>query len=171
MSLYNQLHGFNPAAAILLKIIEIDQPGSPYKSGRFRDIHLNADGTLIILYTRNGGGNRAHYSDERGALPGRDCSCTGCIAQYLLPSHPLYIKDYDDQFDATYAYFEFKIPAQFADFCKRMSTGFSPETIGEKFQKTMKEMENMTPEQMRKDARFAPTVEMLDKIASTLEKK
>ena len=41
-----------------------------------------------------------------------ECGCTGCIAQYRLPTHPLYIRDQDDDFDCTYATFYFRVPPE-----------------------------------------------------------
>lgn len=42
------------------------------------------------------------------------CACTGCIATYRLPNHPLYIRDEDDDFDRTYATFYFRAPEEYA---------------------------------------------------------
>jgi len=64
------------------------------------------------VYTRNGGGNRDHWDDDRE--PGIDCDCTGCIATYRLPAHGLYISDADDDFDCTYATFYFDVPEKYA---------------------------------------------------------
>lgn len=44
-----------------------------------------------------------------------ECGCVGCIAQYRLPTHPLYIRDQDDDFDSTYATFYFKVPDEFLE--------------------------------------------------------
>jgi hypothetical protein len=44
-----------------------------------------------------------------------ECDCVGCIAQYRLPTHPLYIRDKDDNFDCTYATFYFKVPDEFVE--------------------------------------------------------
>jgi hypothetical protein len=148
MSLYNLLHGRNPFSSVLLKVLEIDQPGSKYESGRFRDIYLDEGGTKIILYTRNGGGNREEYQDTID----------------VLASHPNYLTDYDDDFDSTYAYIEFSMPDEHKEFVKEFMTGEKPETVGEKFQKTMKEIDTMTPEQLRSDPRFASIAKMLEKI-------
>jgi hypothetical protein len=89
-----------------------------FPSGRFRDIFLNDEGTKIILYTRNGGGNRPYY-------------------QYvfdLLRKHPLYSTDHDDDFDSTYAYIEFKVPVEYEELCMNLASGVAPEKIGDKFQ-------------------------------------
>lgn len=93
--------------------------------GRFRDIYFENEGTpKIILYTRNGGGNREYY-------------------QYvfdLLENHPLYITDYDDDFDSTYAYIEFKAPESIIKFFDGVQTG-KIANVSEKFQAEIKAME------------------------------
>jgi len=126
MSLYNALFGKNKDSDLLLKIIGIDQSGGKYQSGRFRDIYLNADGSKIILYTRNGGGNRDEYQ------PLID----------ILATHPNYLKDYDDDFDCTYAYIEFSVPDEFKEEVKALTTGKEPEKIGDAFQRLVKDMES-----------------------------
>ena len=98
-----------------------------YPSGRFRDAYLNEDGTKIILYTRNGGGNRDDY-------------------QYvfdLLRKHPLYLTDYDDDYDCTYAYIKFKVPDEYIDLCKGLATGEAPETIHQKFSKAIEAIKSL----------------------------
>ncbi|MFJ4785061.1 hypothetical protein [Streptomyces sp. NPDC088794] len=70
--------------------------------GRFRDAWVEkGDGGLpvIAIYTRNGGGNRESYEDVIAGLQ----------------SHPLYLRDADDDFDSTYATFYFSTPAEFVD--------------------------------------------------------
>jgi len=119
-----------------------------YQSGRFRDIYLNEDGTKIILYTRNGGGNRNEY----------------WYIFEILKTHPNYIRDYDDSFDCTYAYIEFSVPEEAKKLCKALATGEKPKTISEKFEETIKEMGKMSIEDIRKDKRFKSTIEILEKI-------
>lgn len=146
------LHGRNPLTSVLLEWLDIDQPDGKYDSGRFRDIYLNEDGTKIILYTRNGGGNRDEYQS---------------LIDHLA-THPNYLSDYDDDFDCTYAYIEFYIPKEFEKIAKAMATGEKPKTVHEKFVETMNEMKDLTPEQLRADPRFKSTVEILDKIAGSI---
>jgi hypothetical protein len=65
--------------------------------GRFRDAWVEkGDGNqpVIAIYTRNGGGNRESYEDVIAGLQ----------------SHPLYLRDADDDFDSTYATFYFSTP-------------------------------------------------------------
>ena len=78
-----------------------------------------------------------------------------------IDHNPYFIKDWDDEFDNTYAYAEFHVPKEYEEELKKMATGIKPLSIGEKFQGAFKEMEAMTPEQLEKDERFAPTIKML----------
>ncbi len=125
-------HGINNRVKTLLKIIDMDQPDKKWRSGRFRDIYLNADGTEIIMYTRDGGNNREHDYDFEDN-EGEKCSCSGCNITYRLPKHPNFIGSCDDEFDHTYAYVKFSIPDEYKELCKLMATGKDPDTIGEKF--------------------------------------
>lgn len=163
MSMYNMLHGVNPTAGLLLHFLNIDQENKEWHSGRFRDIYANAEGTEIILYTRNGGGNREHWSDEKQAGP--ECGCTGCTIEYHLRNHPNYLRDWDDDFDCTYAYIAFSVPAEFVGPVTILATGKEPETIHEKFLKSMEELKGMSKEQVESDERFKPLCEVLSKIA------
>lgn len=129
MSLYNMLFGVNPNAEILLNMLEL---GTKYPIGRFRDIYLNSMGTKIILYTRNGGGNREHYDND--IEEGEKCDCTGCIMTYKIPNHPYYIEDKDDKYDCTYAYVKYRIPEEYWNLCSEMANGEKPEKIHEKFE-------------------------------------
>lgn len=98
-----------------------------YPTGRFRDIYFqNEDGKepKIILYTRNGGGNREWYE----------------YVFELLENHPLYIQDYDDDFDATYAYIEFKAPESIIKFFDGVKTG-KIANVSEKFKAEIEAME------------------------------
>lgn len=107
MGLYNMVLGNNAAAPLVLAMLD---RGEGY-FGRFRDAWVEGreDGSCVLaIYTRNGGGNREHYDDDKE--PGPDCGCTGCIAECRLPADPLYLSDKDDDYDSTYATFYFKVP-------------------------------------------------------------
>jgi len=108
MGLYNMLFGQNPLSPAVLGLVDLDQQAV----GRFRDcwVERRAGGYVVCVYTRNGGGNRDHYSDTQAA--GTTCTCTGCIATYRLPAHPLYLGDDDEEDDQTYATFEFRVPKE-----------------------------------------------------------
>lgn len=115
MSLYNTLFGANPLTPVLLKILDLNPEDVP----RLRDVNLSGDGKTIIVYTRTGGGNRDYYDSEQ--------DCRDNYPEYFagddpptgpwnddLRKHPLFIQDYDDDFDSTYAYFDFKVPDEWA---------------------------------------------------------
>lgn len=140
MSLYGMLFGKNPNSNRLMEILKLD---TIYPIGRFRDIYLNKKGTKIILYTRNGGGNREHY-DGDGDEEGEECGCTGCIMTYDIPKHPNYIKDWDDSFDRTYAYVKYSVPEEFKEECEKMATGEEQLSVGEKFEVVINAMNNKT---------------------------
>jgi hypothetical protein len=119
MSLYNLIHGTNPLAGTLLAMLDL----TPGDVGRFRDCFLaEENGTLEIhVYTRNGGGNRECWADgdEYKSAAG-DCRCTGCVQRNVLPKHPLFVRDFDDDFDCTYATNVFRIPEQFLEPLKAL---------------------------------------------------
>jgi hypothetical protein len=183
MSLYNMLFGQNPASPILMAALNLDNEapanwdqrfdeisdswGEPdiysekgqalmkeakemgyYPTGRFRDIYFqNEEGSepKIVLYTRNGGGNREWY-------------------QYvfeLLENHPLYITDYDDDFDCTYAYIEFKAPESIVKFFEGAKTGKLP-NVSEKFKAEIEAMENGKEPNKQ-------LMEIIEKIANELK--
>ena len=99
MSMYNAIFGVNRWSPVLRQILKLDVPDG-YDTGRFRDISVQkAEGepSKIVLFTRNGGGNREEY-------------------QYVfdaLESHPNYLCNYDDDYDCTYASVEFSVPEAF----------------------------------------------------------
>lgn len=189
MSLYNMLFGKNPASPLLLAMLNIDSAkeypewpkdeegeevdaygcneeteikiceyvqkcieGKTFQSGRFRDIYLNEDGTEIILYTRNGGGNREGYWHIFD----------------MLRKHPLYVRDYDDDFDCTYAYIVFKVPDDYSEICRMMATGQEPPTISEKFHREIESMEQMSAGQLRE--KHPEICAVIDKIADFASK-
>lgn len=95
MSLYNRLFGVNPFAPIWMTMLKL-KPGN---CGRFRDAYLSEKGTICV-YTRNGGGNREEYQPVIDELAKHEC----------------YIRDFDDDFDCTYATIEFRVPDKFKEF-------------------------------------------------------
>lgn len=163
MSLYNSLFGMNPATPILMAALGLDNQspenwserfesicdnwGEPdlyseegqkllkeakemkfYPTGRFRDIYfVNEEGSdpKIVLYTRNGGGNRDFYE----------------YVFELLSTHPNYIQDYDDDFDSTYAYIEFKAPENVIKFFEGTQNG-KLKNVGEKFKDEIEAIQN-----------------------------
>jgi hypothetical protein len=75
----------------------------PDEYPRFRDCFVDIDDKTINIYTRVGGGNRESHKDE--------------IEE--LRKNQNYIRDYDDNFDNTFATFVFSIPEKWKiDFDK-----------------------------------------------------
>lgn len=119
MSLYNMLFGRNQIAPVLLAAINLDE-GSV---GRFRDCHLNDDGSEIHVFTRNGGGNRDDYMPDFSA-------------------HPFYLRDWDDDFDCTYATIAFKTPPEFRDAFRQLADKTDTRPPMERFAKLISDMES-----------------------------
>ena len=152
MSLYNMMFGVNPLAKVLIKMLELKKDDV----GRFRDIFYDKKKNLIVLYTRNGGGNREEYQH---------------IFDALEANHPHYVRDYDDEFDSTYAYIEFKVPEQYKEMLDKLSDDSKVETISEKFDRVIKEMQGMDKDQMQKDKRFSGLFDVIKDITKTVEEK
>ena len=104
MSLYNLLFGFNPACATILPMLGRKQEEYP----RFRDCFITDDNNIAI-YTRVGGNNR-------------DCG----FGEEELYKDENFIRTYDDDFDNTFATYEFKAPNKWEnDFDKIMNNEFN----------------------------------------------
>jgi hypothetical protein len=65
--------------------------------GTFLERDENTGEPVIVVHTRNGGGNRECYQDDC------DGQCTGCIQTDAIPALPTYLRDEDDDGDCTYA--------------------------------------------------------------------
>jgi hypothetical protein len=94
--------------ALLLQML-----GSPTVT-RFRDAWAekgDAGEPVIAIYTRQGGGNRQCYCEELEREHVPEQCYAACNEE--LARHPLYVRDADDEFDATYATFYFRAPDQF----------------------------------------------------------
>lgn len=95
MSLYNMLMGFNPACVLIMPMLSRKQEEYP----RFRDCFVTEENNIAI-YTRVGGGNR-------------DCG----YGEEELYKDENFLTTYDDDYDCTYATYEFKVPEKWkADF-------------------------------------------------------
>lgn len=95
MSLYNMINGFNPACLFIMPMLGRKQEEYP----RFRDCFVTEENNIAI-YTRVGGGNR------------------GCgFGEEELYKDENFLTTYDDDFDNTYATYEFKVPLKWkSDF-------------------------------------------------------
>lgn len=126
------VHGMNPLSGALLATLGID----PANVSRFRDCFLarQEGGALEIhVYTRMGGGNRGHEhwaekDDPLQQVDGVGCPCTSCRMEFGLSSHPNYLRDFDSDFDSTYATYVFSIPEAFREDLEQLVT-LKPEAI------------------------------------------
>lgn len=91
MSLYNILNGHNSACICLLPMLGRKAEEYP----RFRDCFLSDDGKRIVIYTRVGGNNRGSGFGEEELYKDEN-----------------FVTTYDDDFDNTYASYEFNVPKQ-----------------------------------------------------------
>ena len=90
MSFYNMMHGYNLACLIIMPMLGRKQEDYP----RFRDCFVVNKENIVIL-TRVGGNNRGcGYGEEE------------------LLEDPLFIRTFDDDFDSTYGYYLFEVPAK-----------------------------------------------------------
>lgn len=96
MSLYNMVMGTDPAVPAILSMLFLWPEDVP---PRFRDasiVDFEGEWRICVL-TRQGGGNRSDYDKSNRELQ----------------EHPLYIRDYDEPSDTTYATFEFRFPEEY----------------------------------------------------------
>ena len=108
MSLYNMINGFNPACVLIMPMLGRTQDEYP----RFRDCFVTEENNIAI-YTRVGGGNRnCGYGEEE------------------LYKDENFLTTYDDDFDSTYATYEFKVPEKWkADFDKIICGDFASVSV------------------------------------------
>ena len=116
MSLYNMMNGFNPSCVFIMPMLGRKQAEWP----RFRDCWVTEEGNIAI-YTRVGGGNRnCGYGEEQ------------------LYEDPNFLNTYDDEYDNTYATYEFKVPEKWkADFDLIMNNGIKE--VSEEYKTYLKE--------------------------------
>lgn len=103
----------NERGAILIPMLGI--PGV----GRFRDAWVEKDpedGLVIAIYTRTGGPNRAC---ECGYPQDHTPELCWKAANEVLTGNEYYLRDADDTFDATYAVFRFRVPAEYQPFLEQ----------------------------------------------------
>ena len=109
MSLYNMINGFNPACVFIMPMLGKKQEEYP----RFRDCFVTEEKNIAI-YTRVGGGNRnCGYGEEE------------------LYKDKNFIKTYDDEYDCTYATYEFSVPKKWEDDFNKIMEGKISETSEE----------------------------------------
>lgn len=97
--MYNLMNGYNIGCLYLLPMLGRKQEDYP----RFRDCFLGNGGETIVVLTRVGGGNRNQgYGEE------------------VLLEDENFVKTWDDDFDKTYGYYEFKVPDKWKDDFKHL---------------------------------------------------
>lgn len=168
--MYNVLFGRNPMAPVLLRMLDLTSE----MTGRFRDAWVEEDGEHIVVYTRNGGGNRdcweldgcKNETDAEGrTVTVHDPACMTTI-NGKLQKHPLYVSDKDDDFDCTYASFTFRVPEQYREEVKQLQAAQAPDTgkpLLDRTEQVMADIKSMTPEQIRKE--FPQISAIVDKIS------
>ena len=119
MSLYERLFGENEEAPAILGFAGLTRG----MFMRYRDCFLNSDGTIVTVITRIGGRNRNEYRQ----------------AHTDIKKHPNYICDYDDTFDNTYCYFEFKVDDKFLETAKKIAPKEQHISVGDMFKKECEE--------------------------------
>lgn len=131
MSLYNMLHGYNNNALVALSMLGLSEA----ECGRFRDAWIEEDGKHIVVFTRNGGGNRDDYQpviDE-------------------LAEHPNYVTDYDDDFDSTYASIKFTVPERYLELADKLKPKEHVPSLWEKTQGALRGIEQSVIKQKEKE--------------------
>ena len=109
MSLYNMINGYNPECVIFLPMLGRESKEYP----RFRDCFLTKDNNIAV-YTRVGGGNRnCGFGEEK------------------LYEDENFVKTYDDNYDDTYATYEFKVPDKWQDDFEKIVSGRAAEVSDE----------------------------------------
>lgn len=152
MSLYNMMCGNNPLFTLLHAILAT--AGELPEIPRYRDTYTKVeDGQpFIVIYTRTGGGNRHYHAEQNAALF----------------AHPLCCGDHDDDFDSTFAHFEFAVPdaweARVVQVHKFMSRTPKGQTPGQKFKRTMASLTNESTEVLT-----LPTDEECDVFAELIQ--
>ena len=138
MSLYTKLFGENTDAVALLGMLSLTRNSF----GRYRDVYLNKEGTIITVTARIGGGNAEDYD-------------------YVfndIRQHSQYIKDYEDDFDETYAYFEFSVPEKYKQACKMMAPAEDRLSVGDMFHKEIEEANNPNSEAAKRMDKIAKEI-------------
>lgn len=145
MSLYNMMFGTNPLAGTVLAALNLTPGNIP----RLRDAYYDADENQLVIYTRTGGGNREYYGGRNGY---DNYDYEGPFNEDL-EAHAEYIRDEDDDFDSTYAYFYFSIPESFAPIFNTFKELGAGQDLNptEKFAKMIEDLQsgNTTPETER----------------------
>ena len=108
-NMYNMLCGYNPSCFLFLPMLGRKKEDYP----RFRDCFITDEGN-IGLYTRVGGNNRhCGFGEEE------------------LYKDPNFLTTYDDDYDDTYATYEFSVPEKYKKDFDCLASGNWPEVSDE----------------------------------------
>jgi hypothetical protein len=102
-NMYNMLMGRNALTSLLLAVLGLKE----HEVERLRDVDSMDGGQVIQVFTRTGGGNREDYPNLK------------------LRSAPGWKGSRDDEFDCTYAYDTFEVPAEWVEDVKALGDIFS----------------------------------------------
>lgn len=138
MSLYNTLFGENEEAIVLLGMIGVTRN----EFQRYRDVWLNKEGTIITVLTRLGGGNRPEYKQ----------------VFINMKKNKNFIKEYDDDFDNTYCYFEFKVPDEYLFTAGKMKPEKEHPHIHQMFMKEIEEAKDPNSEASKRAEKLASMI-------------
>ena len=131
--MYEMTCNINPDARMVLDLIGMD-PEFLLEECRLRDIYLSKDRTRVVIFTRIGGGNRENY--------------TPAITK--LRNYKGYVTDYDDDFDNTYASFEYNIPPEKLPNVVAFLASSDTTTRSEKLKQSLEKLEK-EPEEFLKE--------------------
>ena len=131
--MYEMTCNINPDARMVLDLIGMD-PEFLLEECRLRDIYLSKDRTRVVIFTRIGGGNRENY--------------TPAITK--LRNYKGYVTDYDDDFDNTYASFEYNIPPEKLPNVVAFLASSDTTTGSEKLKQSLEKLEK-EPEEFLKE--------------------
>jgi hypothetical protein len=167
--MYNALHGTNPAYKAVMASLGMMYPPMPdpcpsaletpgperdiltdryaaeeqWWSGRFRDAWVADEGKELVVFSRIGGGNREAY---------------GWVLD-VLRKHPQYLRDYDDDFDPTYAYVVFRTPDALVEPFAGIYGQLGPvKSLKERSDDALIAIQNMSQEELVAHPRLGPLV-------------
>ena len=117
MSMYNLMHGTNPATFFILPMLGEKHPD---EYPRFRDCFVMDEEQEIHVFTRVGGGNRnCGYGEEK------------------LREHENFLRDFDSEEDSTYATYVFSVPDEWKEDFKKIMDG-DLKNVSPEYQKRVK---------------------------------
>jgi len=145
--MYEMVCDINPDAGRVLNLIGLD-PTFLIEECRLRDVYLSKDKTKVVIFTRIGGGNRESYS----------------ASIKRLKNFKGYIRDYDDDFDNTYASFEYQIPSNKLIEVVAFLSSSDTTTGGEKLKQSLKKLEKNPDEFLKEHPRFKAMMDDITKM-------